>query len=108
MQKYQHLKRSQDYGELLFAQATALPAHTLALPFARRAGLRSRLQRLLTTSQSPRWLISARWLTALTLLAIGGVLIASIRSTPFRLEKNTALQEEAFIRLDANPFPASP
>lgn len=94
-----------EYGEMLLAHATSLPASGFAMPFARRSGLRSRIQRLLAASKPSNWLLSTRWIAALVLLAIAGIFTASIRvASPTEDE----WKEEAQLRLNANPFPGSP
>jgi len=93
-----------EYGEMLLAHATRIPARGLAMAFARRAGLRGRIERLLAVPKGSRWMLGVRWIVALTLTATAGVLVASIRSLPV----DAALETEAVIRLSADPFPASP
>lgn len=97
-----------EYGEILLAHAMSLPASGLAMPFARRSGLRSRIQRLLTSTQPSGWLLSTRWLAALLLMATAGMVTAMIRTVPPAVLDASGLNEEAQLRLNANPFPGSP
>ena len=94
-----------EYGEMLLAHATFLPTSGFAMPFARRSGLRSRIQRLLVAAKPSGWLLSTRWLAALVLIAAAGIVTASIRvASPTEDE----WKEEPQLRLNANPFPGSP
>ena len=97
-----------EYGEMLLAHATQMPLPAFAMSFARRSGLRVRIQRLLETRRDSRWLLSARWLTAWTLIVSAAVLMASIRVMPPELAQGNSLKSEALLRLSADPFPGSP
>lgn len=98
------------YGEMLLAHAMGMPAGALAMPFARRAGLRGRIGRLLATAQPTQWMSSARWCAALLLLTAAGVLVAAVRVAPpsAAIPKQHDLAAEAVLRLSADPFPGSP
>lgn len=97
------------YGEMLLAHAMGMPGGALAMPFARRAGLRGRIGRLLATSQPTQWMSSARWCAALLLLITAGMLMAAVRVTPITaIPSQQDLTAEAVLRLSANPFPGSP
>jgi len=98
------------YGEMLLAHAMGMPAGALAMPFARRAGLRGRIGRLLATSQPTQWMSSARWCAALLLLTAAGVLVAAVRVAPSSagIPAQHDLTAEAVLRLSADPFPGSP
>lgn len=97
-----------EYGEMLLAHATHAPLPAFALAFARRSGLRVRIQRLFETRRDSRWLLSARWLAALTLILSAAVLMASIRVMPPELTQGISLKSEAQLRLNADPFPGAP
>lgn len=97
-----------EYGEMLLAHATEMPMSAFALSFARRSGLRVRLQRLFATRRDSRWLLSARWLTALALIISAAVLMASIRVMPPGFAKEISLKDEVQLRLKADPFPGAP
>jgi beta-lactamase regulating signal transducer with metallopeptidase domain len=94
-----------DYGEMLLAHATGSPARGLVLAFARRAGLRARLTRLLSTRRDSGGICCARWLTALVLLCGAGMLVAALRVPDS--DEDAALEIEARVRLEANAFPRS-
>jgi beta-lactamase regulating signal transducer with metallopeptidase domain len=94
-----------DYGEMLLAHATAAPARGLVLAFARRAGLRARITRLLSTRRDSGGICCARWLTALALLCGAGMLVAALRVP--ESDEDAALEMEARLRLEANAFPGS-
>lgn len=94
-----------DYGEMLLAHATATPARGLVLAFARRAGLRTRLSRLLSPRRDSYGMCCARWLTALVLLCDAGMLVAALRVP--ESDEDAALEMEARLRLEANAFPGS-
>lgn len=97
------------YGEMLLAHAMGMPSGALAMPFARRAGLRARIGRLLATSQPTQWMSSARWCAALLLLVTAGMLMAAVRVTPITaIPSQHDLTAEAMLRLSADPFPGSP
>lgn len=99
------------YGEMLLAHAMGTPGGALAMPFARRAGLRGRIGRLLATSQPTQWMTSARWCSALFLLTAAGLLVAAVRIAPQEavpIHTKHDLTAEAVLRLSANPFPGSP
>jgi beta-lactamase regulating signal transducer with metallopeptidase domain len=97
-----------EYGELLLAHATGMPPRGLAMPFARCAGLRGRMERLLAVPRHSPWVISTRWLTAVVLMVAAGMLVAAIRIAPFAVPPDSAMENEALIRLNADPFPNSP
>ncbi|MFZ2281702.1 MAG: M56 family metallopeptidase [Prosthecobacter sp.] len=97
-----------EYGEMLLAHATLMPMPAFAVSFARRSGLRVRIQRLFATRRDSRWLLSARWLTALALIISAAVLMASIRVMPPELVQGISLKQEAKLRLNADPFPGAP
>ena len=97
-----------EYGEMLLAHATQMPQPAFVLSFARRSGLRVRIQRLFETRRDSRWLLSARWLTALALILSAALLMASIRVMPSELAQGNSLQSEALLRLSADPFPGAP
>ncbi|MDB6006076.1 MAG: hypothetical protein JWR15_3063 [Prosthecobacter sp.] len=67
---------------MLLAHATQMPQPAHAMSFARRSGLRVRIQRLFDTRRDPSWLLSARWLAVLGLTLSAAVFMASIRVTP--------------------------
>lgn len=97
------------YGEMLLAHAMGMPGGALAMPFARRAGLRGRIGRLLATSQPTQWMSSARWCAALLLLLTAGMLMAAVRVAPLTaIPAQQDLTAEARLRLSADPFPGSP
>ena len=96
------------YGEMLLAHATLLPTGGFAMPFARRSGLRRRIQRLITPSKPPGWLVSTRWFAALVLIAAAGVVTASIHVAGPTLLTEGEWNAESQLRLKANPFPGSP
>lgn len=97
-----------EYGEMLLAHATGMPLRYLVMPFARRAGLRVRIERLLATPRDSRWMISTRWTTAVFLIATAGVLVAAIRVMPPAMPASSAMETEVMVRLNADPFPGSP
>jgi len=97
-----------EYGEMLLAHATQMPMPAFALSFARRSGLRVRIQRLFETRQDSCWMLSARWLTAPTLIVSAAVLMASIRVMPPEFAQGNSLKSEAHLRLNADPFPGAP
>ena len=97
-----------EYGEMLLAHATQTQEPAFAMAFARRSGLRVRIQRLFETRRDSRWLLSARWLMALTLILSAAVLMASIRVMPPELAQRISLKQEAQFRLHADPFPGAP
>lgn len=97
-----------EYGEMLLAHATQMPQPAFAMSFARRSGLRVRIQRLFETRRDSRWLLSARWLTALVLIISAALLMASIRVMPPQLAQEISLKAEAQLRLKADPFPGTP
>ncbi len=97
-----------EYGEMLLAHATQMPMPAFALSFARRSGLRVRIQRLFATRRDSRWLLSARWLAALALILTTAVLMASIRVMPPEMAQGNSLKSEAQLRLNADPFPGAP
>lgn len=97
-----------EYGEMLLAHATQAPLPAFALSFARRSGLRARMQRLFETRRDSCWMLSARWLTALTLIIGAAVLMASIRVMPPEMAQGNSLKSEARLRLNADPFPGAP
>ncbi len=97
-----------EYGEMLLAHATQMPQPAFAMAFARRSGLRVRIQRLFETRRDSQWLLSARWLAALALILSAAVLMASIRVTPPELAQRISLKQEAQLRLHADPFPGVP
>lgn len=97
-----------EYGEMLLAHATQLPLPAFAMSFARRSGLRVRMQRLFATRRDSRWMLSARWLTALALIISAAVLMASIRVLPPEMAQGNSLKSEAQLRLNADPFPGAP
>lgn len=97
-----------EYGEMLLAHATQMPMPAFALSFARRSGLRVRIQRLFATRRDSRWMLSARWLTALTLIIGASLLMASIRVMPPEITQGNSLKSEAQLRLNADPFPGAP
>lgn len=97
------------YGEMLLAHAMGMPGVALAMPFARSAGLRGRIGRLLATSQPAQWMSSARWCAALLLLITAGMLMAAVRVTPITVTPSQQeLTAEAVLRLSADPFPGTP
>lgn len=97
------------YGEMLLAHAMGMPGGALAMPFARRAGLRGRIGRLLATSQPTQWMSFARWCAALLLLITAGMLMATVRVMPMTaIPVQQDLTAEALLRLSADPFPGSP
>lgn len=96
------------YGEMLLAHATGLPLRILAMPFARRSGLRGRISRLLITRRQARWLTIVRWGAALELIVAAGVMVAAIRIAPTPMLEPSPLQAEVLLRLNADPFPGSP
>ncbi|WP_395741527.1 M56 family metallopeptidase [Prosthecobacter sp.] len=95
-----------EYGEMLLAHATHAPMPALAMSFARRSGLRVRLQRLFDTRRASRWVLSARWLGACILVFGGCLLMGAMRAAPSG--QGSLLRREALLRLSANPFPGSP
>lgn len=97
-----------EYGEMLLAHATRMPQPAFALAFARRSGLRVRIQRLFETRRASPWLLSARWLAALAFIISAAVLMASVRVLPPSLAQKILLKEEAQLRLLADPFPGAP
>lgn len=97
-----------EYGEMLLAHATQMPLPAFALSFARRSGLRVRIQRLFATRRDSRWMLSARWLSALALIISAAVLMASIRVMPPEMAQGNSLKSEARLRLNADPFPGAP
>lgn len=97
-----------EYGEMLLAHATQVPLPAFALSFARRSGLRARMQRLFEPRRDSRWMLSARWLTALTLVIGAALLMASIRVMPPEMAQGNSLKNEARLRLNADPFPGAP
>jgi beta-lactamase regulating signal transducer with metallopeptidase domain len=97
-----------EYGEMLLAHATQMPVQTFAMSFARRSGLRVRLQRLFATRRVSPWALSTRWLTAWVLILGAAFLMASIRVMPPQLAQGISLKEEAQLRLQADPFPGTP
>ncbi len=97
-----------EYGEMLLAHATQMPMPPFALAFARRSGLRIRIQRLFDTPRTSLWMLSARWLAALALILTTAVLMASIRVMPPELVEGHSLKSEAQLRLSADPLPGSP
>lgn len=97
-----------EYGEMLLAHATQIPQPAFALSFARRSGLRVRIQRLFETRRHSRWLLSIRWLAACLLFLSAAVLAASIRVMSPRMAQQGVLKAEAQLRLRANPFPGHP
>jgi beta-lactamase regulating signal transducer with metallopeptidase domain len=97
-----------EYGEMLLAHATQMPQPAFAMSFARRSGLRVRIQRLFETRRDSRWLLSARWVAALTLILSAAVLMASIQVMSPELTQGSSLQSEAQLRLNADPFPGAP
>ncbi|MGV3660763.1 MAG: M56 family metallopeptidase [Prosthecobacter sp.] len=94
------------YGEMLLAHAMGTPARALAIPFARRAGLRGRIGRLLATSRPAHWMSSTRWCAALLLLMAAGMLVAAVRIDTLEVPPTPSLESEARLRLSADPFPA--
>ena len=94
------------YGEMLLSHATKSPMPVLAMSFARRSGLRVRLQRLFDTRRDTRWVLSFRWLSACILILGAGILMAAVRTAP--AGQGGTLRSEALLRLSANPFPGSP
>jgi beta-lactamase regulating signal transducer with metallopeptidase domain len=97
-----------EYGEMLLAHATQQSLPTFAMSFARRSGLRVRIQRLFATRRDSRWQLSARWLAALALIISAAVLMASIRVMPPEMAQGNSLKSEAQLRLNADPFPGAP
>lgn len=97
-----------EYGEMLLAHATQMPMPAFAMSFARRSGLRVRIQRLIATRRDSRWMLSARWLTALALIISAAALMASIRVMPTEITQGNSLKSEAQLRLNADPFPGTP
>lgn len=97
-----------EYGEMLLAHATQMPMPAFALSFAHRSGLRVRMQRLFETRRDSGWMLSARWLTALTLIIGAAVLMASIRVMSPDFMQGISLKQEAQLRLKADPFPGAP
>jgi len=97
-----------EYGEILLAHATQVPQPAFAMSFARRSGLRVRMQRLLATRRESRWMFSVRWLTALALIISAAVLMASIQVMPPEIAQGNSLKTEAQLRLNADPFPGAP
>ncbi|MBN8418846.1 MAG: M56 family metallopeptidase [Verrucomicrobia bacterium] len=97
-----------EYGEMLLAHATQMPQPAFAMSFARRSGLRVRIQRLFHNRRDSRWQLSARWLAALALILSAAVLMASIRVMPPEMAQGNSLKTEAQLRLNANPFPGAP
>ncbi|WP_395751703.1 M56 family metallopeptidase [Prosthecobacter sp.] len=98
-----------EYGEMLLAHATSqTPSQTFAMSFARRSGLRVRLQRLFETRRASRWAVSTRWLTAWLLILGATFLMASIRVMSPALAHGISLKDEARLRLMADPFPGAP
>lgn len=100
------------YGEMLLAHAMGMPGGILAMPFARRTGLRGRIGRLLATSQPTQWMSSARGCAALLLLIGAGMLTAAVRFQTGTLAATQSppldLEAEARLRLSADPFPGGP
>lgn len=97
-----------EYGEMLLAHATQQSLPAFAMSFARRSGLRVRIQRLFATRRDSRWRLSARWLAALALIVSAAVLMASIRVMPPEMAQGNSLKSEAQLRLNADPFPGAP
>lgn len=100
------------YGEMLLAHASGnYSAHRLAVPFAQKSGLRSRIERLLGTPDdaAPRRMYPLRWIVFLALLLVATLLPATIHkpSVPSN-PSEPSLHTEAQLRLLANPFPGQP
>jgi beta-lactamase regulating signal transducer with metallopeptidase domain len=97
-----------EYGEMLLAHATQIPLPAFAMSFARRSGLRVRLQRLFETRRASSLLLSTRWLAAWLLILSAAVLMASIRVMPPEFSQVSSLKNEAQLRLSADPFLGTP
>ncbi|WP_395737641.1 M56 family metallopeptidase [Prosthecobacter sp.] len=97
-----------EYGEMLLAHATQAPSQAFAMSFARRFGLRARLQRLFETRRASRWALSTRWFAAWLLILGASFLMASIRVMPPQMAQGISLKDEARLRLMAEPFPGAP
>jgi hypothetical protein len=96
------------YGHLLLAHACGGQVKALAPLFAWRSGLRKRIERLVARRRESRWRLAARWMIVTAVLGLGGVTMASIRwSSEASVPGVSAEQQEALLRLQADPFPAA-
>ena len=96
-----------DYGHLLLAHAGGGHAAALAPLFAWQSSLQKRIERLVAERSESPWRLTARWMIVTALLVLGGVTMASIRlSSEAPAAGASAEQQEALMRLQANPFPA--
>lgn len=97
-----------EYGEMLLAHVCGNQWNACSPAFARRRGLRHRIERLLLVPTSSHWAVSARWFGAVLLVATAGVLAGSVHVLSPAMPVGSDLKSEALIRLNADPFPGSP